>query len=186
MQNINDKVQDIELELTYLAGSLPNEIRNVQPIKMLDIYIPENEIEHPHLRIRQRGDKYEITKKTPLVIGDASRQLELTIQLNQVEFETLVKASNRRIVKNRYQIQINGFDAEVDIFQDKLQGLVLIDFEFESERDKNNFIKPEIALADVTQEDFIAGGLLAGKSYSDIEKELARFNYKKLLCNDFL
>lgn len=41
------------------------------------------------------------------------------------------------------------------------------------------FLAPDIALADVTQEDFIAGGLLAGKTYNDISAELGRFNYTK-------
>jgi hypothetical protein len=35
-------------------------------------------------------------------------------------------------------------------------------------------------LADVTQEEFIAGGWLAGKKYSDIESFLNKYNYKKL------
>ena len=39
---------------------------------------------------------------------------------------------------------------------------------------------PSMALADVTQEDFIAGGLLAGKKYSDIAPELDRFEYKRI------
>jgi len=36
------------------------------------------------------------------------------------------------------------------------------------------------ALADVTQEEFIAGGMLAGKTYNNISSELKRFNYRRL------
>jgi len=32
----------------------------------------------------------------------------------------------------------------------------------------------------VTQEEFIAGGLLAGKTYNDIAPELERFNYQPI------
>lgn len=39
---------------------------------------------------------------------------------------------------------------------------------------------PSIALADVMQEDFIAGGLLASKTYHDIASELERFDYKQI------
>ena len=39
---------------------------------------------------------------------------------------------------------------------------------------------PGVALVDVTQEDFITGGLLAGKTYNDIVPELKRFNYKQI------
>ena len=75
---------------------------------------------------------------------------------------------------------INGAPAEVDVFTEDLAGLVLIDFEFSTEAEKDDFTPPSIALADVTQEDFIAGGLLAGKTYDTITPELARFCYKKL------
>ena len=61
-----------------------------------------------------------------------------------------------------------------------MAGLVLIDFEFDSIDEKSNFRMPSMALADVTQEDFIAGGLLAGKKYSDIAPELNRFEYKRI------
>ena len=68
----------------------------------------------------------------------------------------------------------------MDVFQDQLKGLVLIDFEFKTISEKSSFKTPSIALADVTQENFTAGGVLAGKSYQDIEPELARFNYQKI------
>jgi CYTH domain-containing protein len=172
--------ESVELELTYLARKIPDEISNIKPIKMLDIYIPGTDAKHSHLRLRQRGDRYEVTKKSPIAVNDASKQLEVTIPLDKVEFEALASSSGLRIVKDRYQVKINGFDAEVDVFKDNLKGLVLIDFEFQSEEDKDSFVQPAIALADVTQESFKAGGMLAGKSYTDIEKELHRFNYKKL------
>ena len=75
---------------------------------------------------------------------------------------------------------IEGKIAEIDVFADELKGLVLIDFEFSTENEKSTFKIPDIALADVTQEEFIAGGLLAGKTYNDISSELKRFNYKRL------
>lgn len=39
---------------------------------------------------------------------------------------------------------------------------------------------PDFCLAEVTEEDFVAGGVICGKSYADIESELARFGYEKL------
>ena len=77
-------------------------------------------------------------------------------------------------------MQIDGSKAELDVFTGKLAGLVLIDFEFDSLDAKASFTPPDFILADVTQEDFIAGGLLAGKSYEDIAPELARFSYQRL------
>lgn len=56
--------QELELELTFLAKKLPEGIRAIAPTRIVDIYIPDTP-EHSHLRLRQKGEKYEITKKCP-------------------------------------------------------------------------------------------------------------------------
>ena len=171
---------EIELELTYLASQIPEEIRGVEPKHLLDIYIPEDPDTHSHLRLRQKGDSYETTKKVLLDAGDASEQMEYTIPLDAEEFEALSSVSDKRIEKDRYNVDIDGHPAEVDVFLGALKGLVLIDFEFSNPEGKQSFIPPACCLEEVTQEDFIAGGNLAGKSYADIADDLARFNYKPL------
>jgi len=172
-ENIN-----IELELTYLANCIPAEVQGVTPDHLLDVYIPENPDMHSHLRLRQRGDKYEITKKVLIKEGDTSAQIEYNTPLDATEFASLSPVSNKRIEKNRYSVNIEGNSADVDIFMGALKGLVLIDFEFSSEVDKQTFTPPSCCLIEVTQEDFIAGGNLAGKSYDEIASDLARFKYK--------
>lgn len=171
---------EIELELTYLAAKLPDELQDAEPKRLMDVYVPESGVDHARLRIRQKGSKYEITKKVPVREGDASAHTEMTIPLDENEFTALMSVSNKRIIKDRYNVDIDGHPAEVDVFREELSGLILIDFEFPSEADKAAFIQPSVALVDVTQENFIAGGLLAGKTYQDIEPELQRFNYKAL------
>ncbi|MEI6755837.1 MAG: hypothetical protein WCK80_02395 [bacterium] len=176
----NTSPTEVELELTYLASALPTEIATVQPKRLVDVYIPESGVDHARLRLRKKGEKFEATKKIPLVEGDASAHTEMTIPLDEAEFSALIQVSNKRVVKDRYNVVIEGSPAEVDVFREELSGLVLIDFEFASETEKVNFKQPEICLADVTQENFIAGGLLAGKTYQDIEQDLQMFNYKGL------
>ena len=117
---------------------------------------------------------------TFVAAGDASEHIEQTIPLTEEEFAALSRCSAKRVAKDRYRVVIDGILAEIDIFIEDLAGLVLIDFEFDTEDEKDNFIPPSIALANVTQENFIAGGLLAGKTYDTIAPELARFCYKKL------
>lgn len=170
---------ETELELTYLVKSIPKEVAGVSPSHLLDIYIPDTP-GHAHLRLRRQDNHCEITKKTPIKDGDASAQVEQTISLSKDEFEALAIASQKRVAKDRYKMQIDGSKAELDVFTGKLAGLVLIDFEFDSLDAKASFTPPDFILADVTQEDFIAGGLLAGKSYEDIAPELVRFGYQRL------
>ena len=171
--------QQLERERTFLAKELPQEIKATKPTRIVDIYIPDTPA-HSRLRLRQNGKTYEITKKTSVAAGDASEHIEQTIPLTEEEFAALSRCSAKRVAKDRYRVVIDDILAEIDVFIEDLAGLVLIDFEFDTEDEKNNFIPPSIALADVTQENFIAGGLLAGKTYGTIAPELARFCYKKL------
>ncbi len=171
--------QELELELTFLAKALPEGIKKVTPTRIVDIYIPDTP-EHSHLRLRQKGEKYEITKKTPVMEGNASEQIEQTIPLTKEEFVALSSCSKKRVAKDRYKMPVDGKMAEIDVFVDDLEGLVLMDFEFDTVDKKSAFRMPSVALADVTQEDFIAGGLLAGKTYDDIASKLERFNYEKI------
>ena len=171
--------QQLERERTFLAKELPQEIKTTKPTRIVDIYIPDTPA-HSHLRLKQNGKTYEITKKTSVAAGDASEHIKQTIPLTEEEFAALSRCSAKRIAKDRHRVVIDGILAEIDVFIEDLAGLVLIDFEFDTEDEKDNFIPPSIALADVTQENFIAGGLLAGKTYDTIAPELARFCYKKL------
>ncbi|PID32540.1 hypothetical protein CR956_01920 [Candidatus Saccharibacteria bacterium] len=169
---------ELELELTFLAKEIPKETEGKQPVRITDVYVPAS-TDHPNLRLRQKGDKFEITKKT-MVGEDASEQIEQTIGLNELEFNALAKSSQKVVAKDRYLVELCGRSAEVDVFVGRLKGLVLIDFEFDSPADKADFKTPDIALADVTQEDFIAGGKLAGKTYTDISDQLEKFGYQPL------
>lgn len=169
----------IELEKTYLAKYVPENLADCESKEIIDIYIPKS-IEHPKLRIRKNGDKFEMTKKKQMDDNDAGHQEEQTIILNENEFEALNRIEGRKTRKTRYYFDFEGSTAEIDVLQDLLKGLVVIDFEFDTVEEKNNFQVPDFCLAEVTQEDFIAGGIICGKRYEDIEKDLNKFGYKKL------
>lgn len=168
-----------ELELTYLAKSLPKGLASSKSKEIIDIYVPFSAV-HPSLRIRKNGDVYEITKKQPISMSDISKQMENTIPLTKEEFQSLSKIMGKVVRKIRYFYSHEGRVAEVDVFQDNLKGLVLIDFEFKTEKDKASFKMPDFCLAEVTQETAIAGGMLCGKLYKDIEPALRKYNYNPL------
>lgn len=170
----------LELEKTYLAKTLPTDLKDCLCKEIVDLYLPAN-IEHPTLRLRKNGDNLEITKKEPILGTGSSIQKESTIILNQAEYQVLSQIPAKKVRKLRYYFDYQGRTAEFDVFQDDLTGLVVVEFEFTTETEKDNFPIPDFCLADITPEKFIAGGMICGKKYSDVEKELARFNYKKLV-----
>tara|TARA_Y100000310_G_C20687703_1_gene820161 strand:+ start:1052 stop:1567 length:516 start_codon:yes stop_codon:yes gene_type:complete len=168
-----------EYELTYLAKKIPEGLKNCKSKEIIDNYIPKSR-EHSTLRIRKNGDKFEMTKKEPIE-DDASEQLEQTIILREDEFDELMKLDGKKLRKIRYYYKYKGRIAEIEIFQDDLNGLVLIEFEFDTKEEKNNFQMPDFCLADVTKEVFVAGGMICGKKYEDIKEDLDKYNYKKLM-----
>ncbi|MFC1598602.1 hypothetical protein ACFL2U_01130 [Patescibacteria group bacterium] len=170
----------IEYENTYLMKFVPKDLILAEYIEIIDIYIPRKTT-HPRLRIRKRENRYEICKKFPVKPGDGSEQHEFTIPLDGNEFDELnTNLKGKRARKYRYLYKHENRIAEIDVFQDDLNGLISVDFEFDNENDKNQFIMPNFCLVDVTQETAIAGGMLVGKSYSDIAPILDKYNYKPL------
>jgi CYTH domain-containing protein len=168
----------LELERTYLARFLPDDLAQASHREIIDIYFPEVS-RHPVMRLRKNGDVFEITKKKP-VGSDKSTQHEQTISLDSAEFAALAKLPGKHVAKERYEYKVGEYTAEFDVFTEALTGLVVIDFEFNSEIEKEHFVAPDFCLAEVTQDTFIAGGMLAGASFSDIEEDLASFGYRPL------
>jgi len=172
-----------EFEFTFLPKALPD-LSGCVSKEIVDIYLPST-VNHPYLRIRRSGEKFEITKKQPVKEGDASHQFENTIPLSREEFDELAQIAGKRIQKNRYLYEEGGRTYEIDVFQGDLKGLVLVDIEFNSLEEKATYIAPDWMLADVTQEDFIAGGMLCGKSFSSIESKLSSLGYSRFQFDEF-
>jgi len=172
---------EIELERTFLLKYKPKGLGKCPCCKITDIYFPEDEF-HPVLRLRNRdGKKFEMTKKFPILGKDSSEQEEHTIILSKKEFNSLAKAGGKKVVKVRHYYKMpNGQQAEVDIFKDRLIGLALVDFEFTNRKEKDKFMMPDFCLADVVQDKWLAGGILSGKKYFDLEKAFKKYNYKKI------
>lgn len=161
----------MEYEKTYLAKGLPEDLDDHESYVMVDVYFPKDS-KHPVLRLRRKGNSYELTKKEP-VGDDKSHQEEHTIPLTKEEFDALAQVDGKRLEKRRYLYD----DMEIDVFEGDLKGLVLVDKEFGSMEELNDFTMPDFCLADVSQEEFIAGGMLCGKRYEDIAGDLERFGY---------
>ena len=170
---------EIEFERTFLLKNIPAGLEKCESIEISDIYIPKS-ARHPILRIRKKGDVFEMTKKSPLDGNDSSEQGEHTISLTKEEFEELFEIKGKRFRKMRYFYPFDGKTAEIDIYLDNLEGLGVVDFEFNSRQEKDSFKTPDFCLVEVTQNEIFAGGLLAGKKYSDMEPFLKKYNYKKV------
>ena len=168
----------IELERTFLAKSIPENLLQFKSKEVIDIYYP---LSHPHptLRLRKNGEKYEMTKKEPIG-GSTTEMLEQTIKLRKDEFDEFSKIPGKKVHKIRYFYPHEGVTAEIGVFQGDLRGLVLVDFEFKDKNEKDSFVMPDFCLAEIKHEEGLAGGMLCGKKIGDVQSILDKYNYKKI------
>ncbi len=168
-----------EIEKTYLVAHIPIDLKGAKSKKIVDVYIPGN-LSKPSLRLRQSGDVFTLTKKVKIDPHDASTHTEHTIPLTSEEFVELRK-NGKEIEKTRYYFDFQDQPCKLDVFEGKLAGLVIADFEFRSPETYQKFIQPDFCLIDITQEDFIAGKNLAGKSVAELKIDLDRLNYTLII-----
>lgn len=130
-------------------------------VYMNDVYIPNGE-RHKDLRLRQKGDKYMITRKRPIKKDDLTTMLETTIELSKEEFVALSSGVHSNVEKKRYKIDISEWRGELDVFKGRHEGLAVVEFEFQNDADLADFEKnAKLGLLDITNIEWLAGGRLA-------------------------
>lgn len=160
----------VEIEKTFLIKKIPQNLSLYKSVKIKQGYISSTP---SPLRIRQKVDKYELTKKIPLKDGDFSSVNEINIPLTINEFNKLWSLVEKSLEKTRYLIPIKDkLIAELDIYEKKLKGFSVVEVEFVSKKQMNTFFPPDWFGRDITDKDFSTNVFLAGKSFSEIKKLL--------------
>ncbi len=134
----------MEIERKYLIHKLPD---------ALETY-PSHEIEQgylctaPVVRIRRQDDEYWLTYKSK---GLMVRE-EYNLPLSREAYEHLrPKTDGILIAKTRYLIPLDkGLTAELDVFHDDYEGLLLAEVEFSTEEEAKSFTPPDWFGEDVT------------------------------------
>ena len=159
----------LEIEKTYLVKNIPKNLSLYKSEKIKQGYISSTP---SPLRIRQKGHKFELTKKLPIKENDYSMAEEINIPLTEFEFDRLWPTVEKYLEKTRYYIPLeNNLVAELNLFEGNLKGLAFVEVEFESEVKMASFNPPLWFGKDVTQEDFAANCFLAGKTFIEIKDQ---------------
>ena len=137
-------MENIEIERKFLVKEIPDKLDTFERIDMTQGYLNTN----PVVRIRKENDDYVLTYKGS---GLLSRS-EYNLLLDEESFNHLIKKCDGIIIsKSRYKIPLkNNLIAELDIFKGDLDSLKLVEVEFNSVEEADNFIPPEWFGEDVT------------------------------------
>lgn len=156
----------IEIERTYLVKNVPSVMESGKKSEIRQGYF--SGLPSP-LRIRQKDNYFELTKKFPKKSGDQSTHEEINLPIKKEEFDRLWPLTARSLEKTRYCVPLPaGLVGELDIFHGKLEGLVFVEVEFTSREQMDAFQPPDWFGVDVTDEEFSVNSFLAGSSYNEI------------------
>lgn len=167
-------MEEIEIEKRYLidnktvsvilTGATSNTI-------VEDYYVPNGE-NHKDLRLRHSGDRYMITRKTPIKDGDKLVMKELTLALSKEEFEAMSAGIETNVSKTRVYSYCFGYECELGLFNGRHSGLNILEFEFSNKEDveKVEAAAAKAGFIDVTNDKRYAGGNLANLSTEEADK----------------
>ena len=142
----------MEIERKFLVNKIPENLENYEKIEIEQGYLTNK----PTIRIRKANEKYILTIKSKFGVSkngsivNNEHELEITAK----EYEHLKKKIDGRVLKKtRYIIPLdNGLKVELDIFKERLFGLVFAEVEFQSLEMADNFVKPDWLGRDVSDD----------------------------------
>lgn len=137
-------MENIEIERKFLVKKIPDNLDTYERIDMIQGYLNTD----PVVRVRKENDDYVLTYKGSGLLSHS----EYNLPLNKEAFEHLLKKCDGIIIsKSRYKIPLeNNLIAELDIFKGDLDSLKLVEVEFDSVEEADNFTPPEWFGEDVT------------------------------------
>lgn len=128
-----------EIERKFLVEEPPDWLSECEcePISQGYLAVIEGERE---VRLRRNGEDFLLTVK----IGRGERRREEEIGLHNGQLEALWSLTEgARVHKSRYLVALGELTAEVDRYEEDLEGLVIAEVEFESEQQSEGFAPPE-------------------------------------------
>jgi CYTH domain-containing protein/CHAD domain-containing protein len=135
-----------EIERKFLLAEAPDWLGGRVGTRIEQGYLAiDDEIE---VRLRRRGDERLLTVKG----GSGEVREEVELAIGEGEFEQLWPlTAGRRLAKIRRVVSVgNGLEAEVDVYEGGLEGLVVAEVEFPSERESREFLPPGWLRREVT------------------------------------
>lgn len=164
----------IENELSFLVREMPEDLENHPKWEIKQGYY--SDMPSP-LRIRQKNNKYTLTKKIPVTEGDHSRYNETEMPIKKEEFDRIWPLCKKSLTKTRYFYPLdNNLTAEIDVYHGRLEGLMTVEVEFPDEDSRSCFNKPEWFGNDISQEDWSINSALADMTYSQVKKLIDKLN----------
>jgi CYTH domain-containing protein len=168
------KYARIERERRFLLNLFPSNAIAIRVRRITDYYL-----DGTTLRLREQSEDggptvFKLTQKVPARASGAQQGFITNMYLTKNEFCVLAQLSARKLNKIRYSLPPFG----IDVFQDKLEGLLLAEAEFDSAADADNLTLPSFLLHEVSTDERFTGGQLVHASRKDIQTWLLEYGIR--------
>lgn len=136
----------MEIERKFLVKTPPKDMASYPCHKIEQGYLSTD----PVVRVRKEDETYYLTYKSRGLLAREEYNLPLTAASYA---HLLSKADGNVLTKTRYLLPVpdrSDLTAEVDVFEGRFAGLILVEVEFASIEDAESFIPPDWFGEDVT------------------------------------
>jgi len=169
-----DKTARTEFHRLFLIESLPEPLTPMSShIQIFDNYIENTRIRLRNIRVPETKEWRHVLQQH-FSLGDADKGWKLAeMYLNETEYQAFERFEGREIRKNRYFHEFDGHSFDFDIYLGALWGLCTTKARFQNAAEMEKFERPPFAVYEVTGDPFFAGANLVGKTFADVQTEVA-------------
>jgi CYTH domain-containing protein len=171
-----NKTAQTELHRLFLIERLPEPLTPASShLQLFDGYI-----ESTRMRVRQIRDPYSkawtriLQQRFPATEKEYAVTKLAEIYLNDAEFAVFERLTANEIRKNRYFHEFDRVSFAFDVYLGPLWGLNTARVDFERRNEMANFVPPPFAVFEVTEDAFFTGENLVGKTFADVQAEVAK------------
>lgn len=137
-----------EIERKFLLNKIPFNLSNYAATEIIQGYLAVDNDGNED-RIRQKNNKYTRS----FMGGNGLKRIGKEIEISKEEFDRLwPNTEGKRIRKTRYTIPYKNLTIELDIYDEKLDGVITAEIEFPSESAAHKFTPPLWLGTDVTND----------------------------------
>ena len=109
------------------------------------------------IRLRAQDGGHELTVKSP----GGLRRVEVNLPLTPEQFDELWPYAMAFVEKTRRRAELDDAVAELDIYSGKLEGLLVVEVEFDSEEQAGSFTPPDWFGDEITEDSRFRNAALA-------------------------
>ncbi|MEA2006987.1 MAG: hypothetical protein U9O20_02390 [Patescibacteria group bacterium] len=137
--------KQIELELAWLVKNMPKDLEDCPSFEIVQGYLPCDDDQIKDERVRKKKGIFTHTKKRFAVSSQETGFCEEeTKKISEGEYLRLMEKGDKKVRKKRYLYPLESdLIAEIDVYKDNLDGLVVVEVEFSDIEGLKKFDPPE-------------------------------------------